>query len=288
VSRTAGRHSSASASVALNFFDVLGAPPIAGRHFTAVDIESARPVAIVNQPFVTRVLGGQNPIGRRLRRVPGDAASRPGPWLEIVGLVKDLGMFSNAEGVGFYEPLSLDTAREFRVAIGVRGNPEAFATRFRDLAGEVEPTLQVHELTALKAAGASGWLEFQYLSRVMATLSAIALLLSLTAIYSVTAFTVSRRTREIGLRVALGADRLRVVGPLVRRPLTQVGIGITAGAVLAVLAFAGVSERAPNLGEFILIAAYSLLMMAICLLACVGPASRALRAQPARALTADT
>ena len=289
VSRTSEtRHSSASASVALNFFDVLGTPPVAGRRFTGADVESARPVAIVNQSFATRVLGGQNPIGRRIRRATGDAGSQPGPWLEIVGLVKDLGMFSNAEGAGFYEPLSPDRARALHVAIGVRGSPEAFASRFRAVAGEVEPTLQVHDLMPLKAAGASGWLEFQYLSRVMAVLSAIALLLSLTAIYSVTAFTVSRRTREIGLRVALGADRLRVVGPILRRPLTQVGIGVGAGAILAVLAFAGVSERAPGVGELILIGVYSLLMMGICLLACVVPANRALRAQPAEVLTADS
>jgi putative ABC transport system permease protein len=284
----ATRHSSASASVASNFFDVLGAPPVAGRRFSGIDVESALPVAIVNQSFVTRVLRGQNPIGRRIRRARQDAADQPGRWLEIVGLVKDLGMFSNAEGAGFYEPLSPDRVEAFRAAVDVRGSPDTFAARFRDVAGEVEPTLQVHELMPLKAAGASGWLEFQYLSRVMAVLSAIALLLSLTALYSVTAFTVSRRTREIGVRLALGADRVRVVGPLVRRPLTQVGIGVGAGAILAVLAFAAVSERAPGVAEFILIAAYSLLMMAICLLACVAPASRTFRVQPARALTADT
>jgi hypothetical protein len=85
----------------------------------------------------------------------------------------------------------------------------------------------------------------------MAVLSAIALLLSLTAIHFVTSFTVSRRTREIGLRVALGADGVRIIGPILRRPLTQVGIGVGAGVILAVPAFAAVSQRAPGVGEFV-------------------------------------
>jgi ABC-type antimicrobial peptide transport system permease subunit len=187
-----------------------------------------------------------------------------------------------------YLPVSPERVPTLRAAIGVRGAAESFVTRFRALAGEVEPTLQIHELMPLRAAGTSGWNDSQYLSRVMAVLSAIALLLSLTAIYSVTAFTVSRRTREIGIRVALGADRRRVIGPLVRRPFVQVGVGVAAGALLAGLTFAGLSERAPTAGEVVLIVAYSLLMMGICVLACAVPAGRALRAQPAEVLTADT
>ena len=93
---------------------------------------------------------------------------------------------------------------------------------------DVDPTLQVHELMTLREARESQGLESQYLSRVLVVLSAIALSLSLTAIHSVTAFTVSRRRREIGIRVALGADGRRVVGPLLRRPLAQVCAGIGA------------------------------------------------------------
>ncbi len=118
-----------------------------------------------------------------------------------------------------------------RIAIGVRGNPESFATRLRTVASEVEPTLQIHDLMPLEKARANGWIESQYLSRVTILLSAIALLLSLTAIYSVMSFTVSRRTQEIGLRVALGADRRRIVGTILRRPLAQVGLGNVVGGM---------------------------------------------------------
>jgi hypothetical protein len=111
-----------SASVALNFFDVLGAPVIAGRPFTAADLESPFGVVIVNQSFTNDVIGGQNPIGRRIRRARVDDVQTPGPWLEIVGVVPDLGMVGrDGRSAGLYHPVSPDTASPLRVAIRLRG-----------------------------------------------------------------------------------------------------------------------------------------------------------------------
>jgi predicted permease len=279
-----------SASVALNFFDVLGAPVLSGRNFTAADLESSRGVVIVNQSFVNHVLGGQNPVGRRIRRRPFEGSPAPDPWLEIVGVVKDLGMLGgDGEGgaAGLYQPVSPERASTLWLAIRVTGSPESFAARLRTVASEVEPTLQIHELMPLDAVGASGWLESQYMSRVLAVLSAIALLLSLTAIYSVMAFTVAKRTREIGIRVALGADRRRVIAAILRRPLAQVSLGIVLGAVLVAATFALLYQSAPTATEAVMIAAYSMLMMCVCLLACVVPTLRALRVEPADVLRVD-
>jgi ABC-type antimicrobial peptide transport system permease subunit len=139
----------------------------------------------------------------------------------------------------------------------------------------------------LDAVGASGSIESQYLSRSVAVLSAIALLLSLTSIYAVMAYTVSTRTREIGLRVTLGADRRRIIAVILRRPVTQVGVGIVIGGILVALTFVGLLETMPTGTEVALIAAYCMLMMAVCLLACVVPTRRALRIEPARALAVD-
>jgi putative ABC transport system permease protein len=281
-----GRHQAVSASVALNFFDVLRVPVIAGRAFTAADIDSPFGVVIVNQSFVTTVFSGRNPIGRRIRRQPRDAAQQPGPWLEIVGIVKDLGMNGNTNGAGFYHPVGLDET-PLRAVIGVSGMPESFAARFRTVAAEVEPTLQIHELMSLDDVGASQWNDSQYLARVLVVLSAVALLLSLAAIYAVTAFTVTKRTREIGIRLALGANRHRVIGVLIRQPLFQVALGIAGGAVLVALVVTGLFEELPTGGELGLIGAYALTMMGICLVACLVPAGRALRAEPAEVLSIE-
>jgi hypothetical protein len=277
-----------SASVALNFFDVLDAPVIAGRPFTAADLASPSGVVLDNQSFANDMFGGQSPIGRRIRRAPVDDTQTSGPWLEIVGVVRDLGMTGrNGRSAGLYLPASADTVSPLRVAIRLRGAPESFAARFRTIASDIDPTLRLNELMPLDAVRATGWIESRYLSRSMTVVSAIALLLSLTAIYAVVAYTVSTRTREIGLRVALGADRRRVIAAILRRPLTHVGVGIVLGGILVVAAFLGLLESMPTGIESALIAAYCVLMMGVCLLACVVPARRALRLEPARALMVD-
>ena len=123
--------------------------------------------------------------------------------------------------------------------------------------------------------------------RLLQSASILVLLLSLTAIYSVTQFAVSRRTREIGIRIALGAERLRVIAPILSRPLRQVALGIAAGAVLTSVAYVGIFEGTPTVNEGVLMVVYALLMMAICLLACVVPVQRALNVAPADVLRGD-
>jgi putative ABC transport system permease protein len=98
---------------------------------------------------------------------------------------------------------------------------------------------------------------------------------------------VTKRTREIGIRVALGASRHRVVGVLIRRPFLQVVLGIAVGAVLVALVVTGLFEEPPSAGELGLIGAYALTMMGICLVACLVPAGRALRAEPAEVLSVE-
>jgi hypothetical protein len=282
------RLATSSASVAPNFFDVLGAPMIAGRSFTAADLASPHGVVIVNQSFAKDVLGGQNPIGRRIRRAPVDDTHVSGPWLEVVGVVPNLGMVGrDGRSAGLYHPVSADTVSPLRLAIRLREEPASFAGRVQTIASGVDPTLQLSEFMPLDAVGASGSIESQYLSRSVAVLSAIALLLSLTSIYAVMAYTVSTRTREIGLRVTLGADRRRIIAVILRRPVTQVGVGIVIGGILVALTFVGLLETMPTGTEVALIAAYCMLMMAVCLLACVVPTRRALRIEPARALAVD-
>ena len=128
--------------------------------------------------------------------------------------------------------------------------------------------------------------------RVTILMTAIALLLSLAGIYAVLSFIVARRTREIGVRVALGASRQRVVGAIFRRPLTQVGLGILAGGAL-IAAAGSIETEMPGLsGELSLrqvamLLAYATLMLGVCLLACVVPTRRALRVEPTIALRMD-
>jgi ABC-type antimicrobial peptide transport system permease subunit len=191
-----------------------------------------------------------------------------------------------AKDAGFYHPAALGDAFPIHMAVHARGDPRQLAPRLRTLAAAVDPTLRLSELLPLDEVGASRWLEMDFLSRLLVLVSSIALLLSLSAIYAVMSFTVSRRTREIGIRVALGAAPHRICPAVFRRPLAQIGLGIAAGgglvAALARAAIGGLSTT-----ELALVTAYAALMMGVCLLACIMPTRRALRVEPTVALKAD-
>jgi putative ABC transport system permease protein len=285
-----------SASVAPNYFEVLGAPILSGRGFNAADAEAGG-VAVVNQAFVRQVLGGRNPVGRRVRFVepePSDepaADTEPGPWLEIVGVVKDLAMTDGSDpaesGAGFYLPAAPGAGFPVRMAVQLRGDPASFAPRLRAVATSVDPRLRLDEILRLDRVQEANLRTIAFWFRVLMGVSAMALLLSLAGIYSVMAFAVSRRTREIGIRVALGASRWRVVAPIFARPLRQVAIGVAAGGVLTAALLMAASEGGASPRGAVLLAAHMALMLVVCMFACVVPTRRALRIQPTEALRAD-
>jgi hypothetical protein len=287
-----------------SYFDVLDAPVLAGRGFQAADLASDARVAIVDQGFVDYVLLGHNPIGRRVRiarfptPVQGPEADTLS-WLEIVGVVEKLGVLSAEEiccEVGLYLPAAPGSAFQPQLVIHTRGDPMALVPRVRAIAGSVDPTLRLSTLQRMdQVADDLLWLLTMWL-RITLVMTAVALLLSLAGIYAVLSFAVARRTREIGVRIALGARRRRVLAAIFRRPLMQVGLGIAAGATLIVLGAELLSrttqfQDAPgaglSAGEVVLLAVYALFMLGVCLLACVVPTRRALRVEPVVAMRVE-
>jgi predicted permease len=281
------------ASIDPSYFSALEAPILAGRAFTVSDDGHRTPsVVIVDQGFVDQVLHGRNAIGQRIRltssRYPGRADAAP--WSEIVGVVKDMGMdnVANRERPsGVYLPAGTESARLDQLIVHLRGDPMSFAPRLRAIATEVDPTLRLSEFQRLNDVSDDiVWLIGLWI-RVTAGLTALALLLSLAGIYAVLSFTVARRTREIGIRVALGASRRRVVSAVFRRPLMQVAGGVAAGGVvIGAMASALSADALSPLGVAMLVG-YVAAMFGVCLLACAIPTRRALRVEPTVALRAE-
>jgi hypothetical protein len=277
------------------YFDVLETPILAGRAFGDADLAPGAHVAIVDQGFVEEVLQGRNPIGQQVRfaQDPNDPGPRrPNPWLEIVGVVKDLGMGSplaKERGAGLYLPATPDRFNGVFMMVHGQGDPMTLAPRVRAIAAAVDPALRLGVWQRLDQV-LDEFLWFVGLwMRVTILMTAVALLLSLSGIYAVLSFIVARRTREIGVRVALGASRGRVIAAIFRRPLIQVGLGVLAGGALIALA-ATVETEMPglsgdlSLGGFALVVAYAIFMLGVCLLACVVPTRRALSVEPTVAL----
>ena len=164
--------------------------------------------------------------------------------------------------------------------------PPAFAPRLRAIAAEVDPTIRVYEPLRMDEQSHAELEFLTFWTWLAAIVSGLAVLLSLAGIYAVMSFTVSRRTREIGIRVALGSDPRRVAAAIFRRPATQVAVGVMLGAAtVTALLYSGFGALTLRQGG--LLAAYTILMLAICALACVVPTRRALRVQPMEAMRAE-
>jgi ABC-type antimicrobial peptide transport system permease subunit len=169
-------------------------------------------------------------------------------------------------------------------AIHVRGDPKLFASRLRAIATDVDVTLRLTDLMPLKDV-VNGELDFQaFWVRLTTIVSAIILVFSLVSIYAVMSFAASRRTREIGVRVALGASPWRIVRAVFKQPLRQLALGLLAGTVLVWVLQGGTDNGWPSATEILTLGAYTTLMTVVCLIACVVPTRRALAVQPTEAL----
>ncbi|CAA9345652.1 MAG: Acidobacterial duplicated orphan permease (function unknown), partial [uncultured Gemmatimonadetes bacterium] len=292
-----------TASVDPSYFDVLEAPILSGRAFTQADLAPDARAVIVDQGFVALFLQGRSPIGRHVRFLKrGEQRADAGrPWFEIVGVVKELGMghaLQSERVAGVYLPVTPGSAGPVNMIVHAPGDPLALTPRVRELAAAVDPTLRISEVIRLdQVTDSLLWVLGMWL-RITLGLTAVAVLLSLAGIYAVLSFTVARRTREIGVRVALGAPRPRVIAAIFRRPLKQVGVGVAVGFLLVALAALVIPghqpDTAPRLhpgalspGQYALIAAYAALMLGVCMLACIAPTRRALRVQPSEALRVE-
>jgi predicted permease len=277
-----------------SYFDALDTDVLAGRAFSAADLAPGTDVAIVDQSFVDQVLEGRNPIGQQLRFTSKtqDATTPPKPWIEVVGVVKDLGIGAPTQpwrAAGLYLPERPERLDQVYMMVHLRRDPLTFAPELRGLAAAVDPALSLSHVQRVdQVTDALVWV-LQLFQRVTLVMTAVAIGLSLSGIYAVLSFIVARRTREIGVRVALGANRRRVIGAIFRRPLIQVAIGVLAGNALLALA-GSVKTDMPGLtgelsaGQLAILAAYAFLMLGVCLLACVVPTRRALSVEPTVAL----
>jgi predicted permease len=291
------------AEVDPSYFDVLGARIQAGRAFHSGDFAPEARTIIVDQGFVDQVLGGRSAIGRRIRIGETRHAPDNGPWYQIVGVVKELGMgsaTSRDRAAGVYLPMAPGAHPSVYMIVHAGTDPLALTPRLRTIAGQVDPNLRLNEIMPMDHLLDGALWFLQIWVRISAVLTMIALLLSLAGIYAVLSFTVARRTREIGVRLALGASRRQLVVAIFRRPLTQVSVGILAGAILvAVGVFTAVNHKpdAPlnemahgsgfSLEQVALLVGYAGTMMGVCLLACVVPTQRALGIEPTEALRAE-
>jgi hypothetical protein len=277
--------------VSPGFFGALEGSALAGRLLTEADgRDGASPVAVVNAPFVETFLGGARAVGRRFRTVDANGAA---VWREIVGVVPDLGLSIGdpAVAAGYYIPLDSgrDQARFIYLAMRVAGDPSSYIDPLTQAVYDRDPNVVLNQPQPLEDVAGDDRMFFLWLSRALTAVGIVTLILALAGVYAMMALIVTKRTREIGIRIAMGATARRVVQTVLRRAALQVGAGALLGAGLAVLSLdlRGVLvSRLPDGGPWTLPAVLVLLTVAG-IAATAAPLRRAVSVQPSEAMRVD-
>ncbi len=293
-------------AVADGYFEATGIRLLRGRFIDRGDVERGEPVAVVNAALADALFPNQDPLGKRFRSsIPPTSSPNTPPWLEIVGVVSNTPVASLAEPTPvaqLYMPMSIaggpdiptetmlgPSVSKMSYAVRTATPPSNLAAAVRTAVGEIDPNLAVSEVQSLEDILHRAGAQMAFAMTLIVIAASVALMLGVIGIYGVMSYTVSQRTGEIGVRLALGADQADVAGMIVR----QGGLVAIAGVVVGLgLAYAGsrfiasllYGVSATDPGVF---AATTVLLLTVAVVACWLPARRGARLSPLEALRTE-
>jgi predicted permease len=267
------------------YFGLLKIPLVEGRDFAGSDDRAAAPVMIVNQAFAKRYYGGGSPVGRRVRV--------RGVWRTVVGMVRDSRYFSFTETPRphFYLPFrqAYELGQNIVFFMRARGGPEAAVSTLRREAVSLDPHAGAFTAAPLAEYNELMLIPLKLAASLLAALAIIAFLLAGVGLYGVTSYTVSRRTRELGIRIALGAKPAAVLGIVVREGMLLALGGVACGLALVAASMRLVAGFLAGVGPFdpLTIGCASLFLIGVTAIASFVPARRATRIEPVTALRSE-
>ena len=282
------------------FFDTIGNRIVMGRPITEEDTASSRNVVVINEAFAKKFFKGENPLGKHF----GEAEMKHAGDYEIVGVAADARYvpwdMQNPIEPLFFKPeaqfISYDTAAgingEMRshylgnIVLWAPGNPPELGTQVRRALAEIDPNLSVNDLKSYDDALSVDFAQQGLIAKLTSLFGGLALVLAAVGLYGVTAYTVERRTNEIGIRMALGADRMSVVKMVMRGAFLQVGIGLVIGIPAAIAAGHAMASQLFYVKPWnpLILASATLLLGVAALIAAVVPSQRAASVEPMEAL----
>jgi putative ABC transport system permease protein len=269
--------------VTAGYFATMGIPVLRGREFTLADRKGTPQVAVISQETAARFFPGEDPIGRRI-----DLQDRDGEqWLEIVGVVGDV------RRVGLAAPIAVEAfvpvaqhAHPF-MTLGIRSaHPDATMKDMVRVTSTLDPNLALFSVRLMKDRVADTFAEQRFLTLLLGAFAIAALVLSTMGLFGLVAYTTSQRTREIGIRMALGSSPRGVVGLVVRGGARLVALGLVLGSLGAVVVSRTLAGRVDGVTSFdpLVYAAIPLLLGVAGIVSCALPAWRAVRIPPSVAL----
>ncbi|MBV8858086.1 MAG: ABC transporter permease [Acidobacteria bacterium] len=267
----------------MGYFETMRVPLKSGRYFDERDAKDSTPVAIIDESMARTYWRGADPVGRRLKTGGDDA-----PWLTIVGVVGGVKQYAldTDSRVTVYLPHGQNPSGTMYLVARTSSDPDALAPALVREARAIEPNVAVFDVKTMEGRLSESLARRRFAMLALGLFALVALLLAAVGIYGVMSYSVAQRTREIGVRVALGASRRDVLGLVLKRGMLLALVGIGAGLagafaltrLMASLLF-GVSAADP-----VTYAAIALLLGTAALLACYVPARRATKVDPMVAL----
>jgi len=282
------------------FFETIGNRVVAGRSITEEDTASSRHVVVINEAFAKKFFKGENPLGKHF----GEREMKHAGDYEVVGVVANMRytpydmwqpippmfFFPEAQSIHYDKPDAMggETRTHYlhQVVLWAPGNPPGLEAQVRRAIAEIDPNLTVEFMTSYEDLLHLDFSQATLIARLTSLFGILALVLAAIGLYGVTAYTVEQRTNEIGIRMALGADRLSVVKMVMRGAFLQVGVGLLIGIPAAIAAGHAMTSQLFYVKPWnpLILATATLLLGLAALIAAVVPSQRAASVEPMEAL----
>lgn len=286
-----GQHAPAIAHLLISpgFFQVLGVSILRGRDFSEADTGTAPAILVINQTMARTLFPGEDPIGRRLQLGDPDPGA---PWVTIVGIVGDVTYrgLDAAPSPTMYTPYEQNLWwPTMHLVMRSTIEPAALARSVRSQVAAIDPLLPVTRVRTMRELLGRSVAEPRFRTTLLGVFASVALLLATVGIYGILSYTVAQRTREIGIRMSLGARRRDVLRLVLRQGMALAGAGVAIGLMSALALSRVLAGLLFGVGptDIATFGTVSLVMAAAALLACYLPARRATRVDPMVALRCD-
>ena len=274
--------------VSPTFFDLIGAEIVAGRGIDETDVLGSQRVVILDQRFVEKNWPGEDALGKQVRLGRSDSEN---PWHTVVGVVRTIDMleplqFAAETPENMFAPLGQNPVAGLSVMLKTNGDPLAAAMPVRDVITRIDSDISVSRVGTFEQRIKEASADFVIIGGMFAIFGVVALLLASVGLYAVMAFSVDRRTAELGIRMALGADSGSIVRLILRQGVWPLAVGMVLGLGLAVLLGRALSSFLFNVSAMdpVTFVGIPLLLTAVSVVALLIPANRAARIAPVVAL----